>query len=64
MISRIPDPNFVRCRDCTYRKPRKRFIGNTAKREWFCARTGAKLRGRKGCDQGQRKKKLIQETLE
>jgi hypothetical protein len=64
MISRIPNPNFVRCLDCTYRKPRKRFFLGKVKREWFCARTGAKLRGRKGCEQGQRKKKLKQETLE
>ena len=64
MISRIPNPKFVKCRDCDLRKPRKRFIGNTVKREWFCAATGAKLRGRKGCEQGQRKQKLKQETLE
>ena len=64
MISRIPNPDFVRCRDCTDRKLLKRFIGNTAKREWFCGQTGVKLRGKKGCEQGQRKIKLKQETLE
>jgi len=64
MISRIPNPHFVKCRDCVLRKPRKRFIGTKVIREWYCVRTGAKLRGRKGCDQGQRKLRFGQETLE
>lgn len=64
MISRIPNPNFVKCQDCTFRKPRKRFIGNIVKREWVCSQSGAKVRGRKGCEQGQRKLRLKQEILE
>ena len=64
MISRIPNPEFVRCKDCTLRKPLKRFVHNTARREWFCGKSGVKLRGRRGCEQGQRKVRLKQETLE
>ena len=64
MISRIPNPKFVRCKDCTYRKPRKRFLMGKVNREWFCTLSGAKLRGKKGCEQGQRKLRLKQETLE
>ena len=64
MISRIPNPEFVRCGDCSLRKPRKRFIGKVVKREWYCVRSGEKLRGRNGCDQGQRKLRLKQEILE
>ena len=64
MISRIPNPAFVRCKDCTYRKPRKRFFIGKVKREWYCAMSGDKLRGRKGCEQGQRKLRLKQEILE
>ena len=64
MISRIPNPELVKCLDCSLRKTRKRFIGNIVRREWVCERTGEKLRGRKGCEQGQRKLQLKQETLE
>jgi len=64
MISRIPNPDFVRCRDCIERKPRKRFIGTKVIREWYCVRSGEKLRGRKGCEYGDKKLKLRQELLE
>lgn len=64
MISRIPDPYFVKCRDCVLRKSRKRFVGTKVIREWYCVGSGEKLRGRKGCDRGQRKLRLKQETLE
>jgi DNA-directed RNA polymerase subunit RPC12/RpoP len=64
MISRIPNPDFVRCRDCSFRRVRKELITTKTVRVYYCVRTGKKLRGKRGCEQGQRKKRLKQETLE
>lgn len=64
MISRIPNPKFVLCKVCIYRKPRKRFYIGKVNREWYCAMSGRKLRGKKGCEEGQRKLRRKQETLE
>lgn len=55
MISRIPNPEFVFCKECVFRRPKKIFLIGKIVRVYVCLRTGARLRGRKGCEKGRRK---------
>ena len=58
-ISRIPNPDFVVCGDCGFRSLRKTYVMNKGpQRIPFCIRVlpYRQLRGRKGCDEGVKKK--------
>ncbi len=61
MISRIPDPDFVACVDCRFRRMVKTFSEKRVRRIAFCVRVVPyrRLRGQKGCDKGVKKKWAI-----
>lgn len=57
-ISRIPNPDFVPCVDCIYRRPKKTFLKNGIISHLYYCYRGKKPRrlfGQKGCDHGKRK---------
>jgi len=63
MVSRIPNPDFVACGDCRYRRVKKIFVMNRGiRRVPFCVREHIhrQLRGQKGCDEGVKKKGIEQ----
>ena len=59
-ISRIPDPDFVRCIDCTLRRKHLRMTPKSShpgrRIEYYCHRGGKprELFGQRGCSKGKR----------
>jgi len=70
-ISRIPDPDFVRCIDCTLRRKHLRMTPKSSRPgrriEYWCHRGGRprELFGQRGCAKGERRRSpLLQSILD